>query len=80
MYHVTLGGKDPWCKEANLSGLYPIPEQGGYVGAGAKILCLVTIGKWSNVGANAVVAKCVPPYSIVVGFNLIVHTSALPPQ
>jgi len=37
------------------------------VGAGAKILGAITIGKNSRIGANAVVVKSVPPNSVVVG-------------
>jgi acetyltransferase-like isoleucine patch superfamily enzyme len=42
-------------------------EDDVFVGARAMILKGVTIGKGSVVGAGAVVAKSVPPYSIVVG-------------
>jgi acetyltransferase-like isoleucine patch superfamily enzyme len=42
-------------------------EDDVFVGARAIILKGVTIGKGSVVGAGAVVAKSVPPYSIVVG-------------
>jgi serine O-acetyltransferase len=37
------------------------------VGAGAKILGAITVGRSSRVGANAVVVKRVPPHSVVVG-------------
>jgi acetyltransferase-like isoleucine patch superfamily enzyme len=42
-------------------------EDDVFVGARAIILKGVTIGKGSVVGAGAVVAKSVPPYSVVVG-------------
>jgi len=42
-------------------------EDDVFIGARAIILKGVTIGKGSVVGAGAVVAKSVPPYSIVVG-------------
>jgi acetyltransferase-like isoleucine patch superfamily enzyme len=38
-----------------------------WIGEGAVILGSITIGKNSIVGANAVVTKDVPPYSIVGG-------------
>jgi serine O-acetyltransferase len=79
MQQVTLGGKDPWCKETDLRGLNPILEEGVYVGAGAKILGAVTIGAWSIVGANAVVTKSVPPFSTVLGINRIVASGSRPP-
>lgn len=42
-------------------------EKGGFIGAGAKIMPGVTLGKNVIVGANAVVTKSVPDYSIVAG-------------
>jgi acetyltransferase-like isoleucine patch superfamily enzyme len=50
-------------------------SEGGYVkiedecwiGTGACILKNVTIGKHSVIGANAVVTKDIPPYSVAVG-------------
>lgn len=79
MQQVTLGGKDPWCMETDRRGLYPILEEGVYVGAGAKILGPATIGAWSIVGANAVVTKSVPPYSTVLGINRILASGSRPP-
>lgn len=38
-----------------------------WVGAGAKILCGVTIGNGAVIGANAVVTHDVPEYAIVAG-------------
>ncbi|HRV96442.1 MAG TPA: serine O-acetyltransferase [Anaerolineae bacterium] len=63
MYHgVTLGG---------LSGhkvkRQPTSEDGVVIGAGAKILGPVVVGRDSRIGANAVVIKPVPPNSVVVG-------------
>jgi serine O-acetyltransferase len=73
MHQVTLGGKDPWCTDTDLSDDYPTLEEGVYVGAGAKILGPVTIGKWAIVGANAVITKNVPPGATAVGFNVILR-------
>lgn len=42
-------------------------KQGASIGSGATILCNVTIGEKSIVGAGAVVTKDVPPKAIVVG-------------
>ncbi|MCB0171555.1 MAG: serine O-acetyltransferase [Anaerolineae bacterium] len=63
MYHgVTLGG---------LSGhkvkRHPTIEDGVVIGAGAKILGPIVVGRGSRIGANAVVIKPVPPNSVVVG-------------
>jgi len=41
--------------------------KGASIGAGAVIVCGVTIGAYAMVGAGAVVTKDVPPYTLVVG-------------
>ncbi|MGL5829983.1 MAG: serine O-acetyltransferase EpsC, partial [Angustibacter sp.] len=46
---------------------HPTLEDGVVVGAGARILGPVRIGARSQVGANAVVVKDVPPDCVVVG-------------
>ena len=63
LYHgVTLGGR-------SLARIkrHPTICDGVTVGAGAKILGPVTIGKNSAVGANAVVVKDAPADSIITG-------------
>lgn len=63
LYHgVTLGG-------VNLEKGKRHPTLGDrvVVGAGAKILGAIEIGRCSRVGANAVVVKPVPSNSVVVG-------------
>ena len=63
LYHgVTLGGVS-----LNKGKRHPTLEDNVVVGAGAKILGAITIGKNSRIGANAVVVKSVPPNSVVVG-------------
>ena len=59
---VTLGG-------TNLDRVKRHPTIGDNVtiGAGAKVLGAITIGAGSQIGANSVVIKTVPPDSIVVG-------------
>ena len=42
-------------------------EEGASIGANATIICGVTIGKYSMVGAGSVVTKDVAPYSVVIG-------------
>jgi serine O-acetyltransferase len=64
MYHgVTLGGigGDPNAKR------HPTVEDDVMIGAGAKILGPITIGRGAKIGANAVVLNDVPPYTTVVG-------------
>lgn len=63
IYHgVTLGGTslDPGKR-------HPTVGDGVTIGAGAKVLGPITIGAGSQIGANAVVVKAVPPGSVVVG-------------
>lgn len=46
---------------------HTIIESGSSIGANATILCGLTIGEYSMVGAGAVVTKNVKPFSLVVG-------------
>jgi serine O-acetyltransferase len=61
-HQVTLGGRD-------LTSAAPSLEDGVYVGAGAKVLGGVRVGRGATVGANAVVTKDIPPGMTVVGAN-----------
>ena len=45
----------------------PIIEENVEIGAGAKIIGSVKIGKNSKIGANAVVTKSFPENSVLVG-------------
>ena len=63
LYHgVTLGGVS-----LQHGKRHPTIEDGVVIGAGAKVLGAITVGKNSRIGANAVVVKDVPPQSVVVG-------------
>ena len=42
-------------------------EEGSYIGAGAIILPNIRLGKWSTIGAGAVVTRNVPESATVVG-------------
>jgi UDP-2-acetamido-3-amino-2,3-dideoxy-glucuronate N-acetyltransferase len=44
-----------------------IVEKGASIGANATIICGIRIGKYSFVGAGAVVTKDVKPYALVMG-------------
>lgn len=46
---------------------YTLLKQGASVGANATIVCGVTLGRYSFVGAGAVVTKDIPDYALVVG-------------
>jgi len=65
-HQVTLGGRD-------LSAAAPTIEDGVYIGAGAKILGGVRVGRGATVGANAVVTKDVDAGKTVVGANRILE-------
>src|SRR5262249_41049432 len=67
MQQVTIGGKD---RGENVA---PVIEDDVYIGAGAKVLGGVRIGKGTVIGANAVVTRDIPPYCTVVGVNRIVR-------
>lgn len=63
LYHgVTLGGTS-----LNKGKRHPTLHDGVVVGAGAKVLGPLTVGKDGRVGSNAVVTKDVPPGATVVG-------------
>ncbi len=63
LYHgVTLGGVS-----LSHGKRHPTLEDGVVVGAGAKVLGAIIVGKDTRVGANAVVVKDVGPGMIVVG-------------
>jgi len=63
LYHgVTLGGTS-WSPGKR----HPTIEDGVLIGAGAKILGPITIGKGARIGANSVVIEAVPPGMTVIG-------------
>jgi serine O-acetyltransferase len=63
LYHgVTLGGVS-----LSHGKRHPTLEDHVVVGAGAKVLGAITIGRHSRIGANAVVIKDVAPEKVVVG-------------
>lgn len=63
LYHgVTLGGQ-----VLTQTKRHPTVEDDVVIGAGAKVLGPITVGKGSAIGANAVVTKDVPANHIAVG-------------
>lgn len=63
LYHgVTLGGTS-WSPGRR----HPTLQDGVLVGAGAKILGPITVGRGARVGANSVVVDDVPPDMTVIG-------------
>ncbi len=74
LYHgVTLGGTT-WQNVKR----HPTLEDGVVVGAGAKILGPITIGRNSRIGSNAVVVKDTPEDAVVVGVpgHIVKHQDA----
>lgn len=63
IYHgVTLGGVN-----TKKGKRHPTIEDHVVIGAGAKVLGAITVGRKSRIGANAVVVKPIPENSVVVG-------------
>jgi serine O-acetyltransferase len=78
LYHgVTLGGV-----ALEKGKRHPTLEDDVVVGAGAKVLGNIVIGRGSRIGANAVVVKSVPPNSVVVGVpgQIVMRSQPLSPQ
>jgi serine O-acetyltransferase len=74
LQQVTLGCRNAYAHVTCDDG-DPTLEEGVFVGAGAKILGRVVIGRWSIIGANAVITENVPAFSIVVGYNNVLEQS-----
>lgn len=61
---------DPRSKYPQVGSKYyhkTLVKEGASLGANSTILCGITIGKYSFIGAGAVVTKDVPDYALVVG-------------
>jgi len=69
MQQVTIGTRDPGVNEA------PVIEDDVYVGAGAKVLGGIRVGRGAIIGANAVVTRDVPAGATVVGANRILRSA-----
>lgn len=64
--NVTIGG--------SADGV-PIIGDDVYISTGAKIIGSVTIGHGAIVGANSVVRKDIPPFSVAVGVPAVIKNS-----
>jgi len=71
MPQVTIGAKEPG------ESVAPTIEDDVYIGAGARVLGGIRVGRGAVVGANAVVTSDVPAGSTVVGHNRIVRKGSL---
>ena len=70
MHQVTLGRKEGVSGRGDGGGV-PVIEDNVFIGAGAKVLGRVRVGRGATVGANAVVTRDVPSHCTVVGANRI---------
>ena len=53
--------------EADWKCIPTLVKRGASIGSSATLLCGITVGEYSIVGAGSVVTRDVPPYSVVVG-------------
>jgi serine acetyltransferase len=74
MHQVTLGRKDGVLGAGDGTGV-PVIEDNVFIGAGAKVLGRVRVGRGATIGANAVVTRDVPSHCTVVGANRILGAS-----
>lgn len=61
---------DPKCKYPQVGAQFYVKtlvKEGASIGANATIVCGITLGKHSLIGAGSVVTKDVPDYALVVG-------------
>lgn len=63
LHGVTLGSRHV----EDTGRRHPHIKRGAYIGANAQILGSVTVGKFSKIGAGAIVLKDVPDYATAVG-------------
>ncbi len=68
----TLKGSQDWTLSQTLV------KTGASIGAGAVIVCGVTIGRWAMVGAGAVVTHNVPDHGLVYGNPARLHGFVCP--
>jgi serine O-acetyltransferase len=67
LHQVTLGAR-------NVDDRAPVIEDDVFIGAGAKVLGGVRVGRGCIIGANAVVTRDIPPGSTVIGINQIIKS------
>lgn len=65
-HDTKIGDFCSFMPSVNISGEVII-EEGVYVGTGAKIINLLTIGEWTTVGAGALVVKSLPSNCTAIG-------------
>ena len=65
--NVTLGGGKKIIQDKGNERSVPFIEERVYIATGAKVIGGVTIGNHSIIGANSVVTRNIPPFSVVAG-------------
>lgn len=66
--NVTLGGSPGIADKYNGKSIHvPVIEDNVYIAAGSKLVGGLIIGRFSIIGANSVVNKTVPPFTLVGG-------------
>lgn len=65
LHQVTVGAR-------NIDDRAPVVEDDVFIGAGAKVLGGIRVGRGCIIGANAVVTHDIPPGSTVIGVNQII--------
>ena len=76
LYHgVTLGGRS-----MERVKRHPTVEDGVTIGAGARVLGPLVIGREAQIGANAVVVKDVPAQATAIGIPATVRSGAAHPE
>jgi serine O-acetyltransferase len=71
MQQVTIGAR-------NVDNKAPVIEDNVFIGAGAKVLGGVHVGRHCTIGANAVVTHDIPANSTVIGINQIIKSDDQP--
>ena len=68
-HEVTLGGTGKQSGDR-----HPIVREGAFIGAGAKILGRIEVGKYAKIGAGSVVVHNIPAHTTVTGGKAEVRT------
>jgi len=72
-YSVFTNDIRPRSKSYNYTISKTIIKEGTTIGANATIICGIEIGKYSFIGAGAVVTKDIPDYTLVYGNPAKIH-------
>ena len=70
LHQVTVGAR-------NVDNRAPVIEDDVFIGAGAKVIGGVHVGRGCIIGANAVVSRDIPPGSTVIGINEIIKEKSV---